>query len=200
MSRFEKSSTMLIRGVITTAILAIVAAIVIQWAESSREKLPVLGDVPYFKLNTSSGNEFTREDLNGRVHVFDFIFTRCQGVCPVMAKAFGEMYRLYEGSDKVRLVSVTVDPDYDSQEILQQYASAQGVTDGRWLFGRGALVDVAALIEKGFMLDAGSLPEGHPSKLILVDSEGKIRGYYSSDSDSDLELLKQHIRQLARAL
>lgn len=195
-----KKSSMLIWIIPLLTLLAAIAAFVIDTAEKSRSQLPILGDVPGFSLVASDGKTFSRPDLDGRLHIVNFMFTRCQGVCPTMSANIQKMYELYRGSDKVRFLSVTVDPDYDSLEVLQRYAARFGVNDDRWIFARGALVDVAALIEHGFMLDASDLPSSHPAFLILVDQFGKIRGYYSYNDENDLGVLGQNIRQLARAM
>ena len=196
----SKNSPFLLWGVPLVALLAVIAAIVVNSAERSRSQLPELGDVPNFVLVASNGEKIGRPDLNGRIHVVNFMFTRCQGVCPVMSANIRKMYDLYRGSDKVHFLSITVDPDYDSLEVLQRYAKEYGVSDDRWTFARGALVDVAALIEHGFMLDASELPSNHPSRLVLVDDRGQIRGYYSYNDDDDLERLRENIRTLARAM
>lgn len=181
-------------------VLAVLAAFVVNSAEQSRSRLPILGEVPSFRITTSTGGEFTRSNLNGRLHVVNFMFTRCQGVCPTMSANIRKMYDLYRGSDKVRFLSVTVDPDNDSLEVLQRYATEFGVNDDRWLFARGPLVDVAALIEHGFMLDASNLPSNHPSYLILVDQTSQIRGLYSYNDEDELAKLRDDIRNLARAM
>ncbi len=192
--------TLLIWGVPLVVLLAVIAAFVVNSAEQSRSRLPVLSEVPAFRLTSSAGTEISRADLNGRLHVVNFMFTRCQGVCPTMSTNIRKMYDLYRGSDKVRFLSVTVDPDYDSLAVLQRYAADFGVNDERWQFARGPLVDVASLIEHGFMLDASDLPSNHPSYLILVDESGQIRGYYSYNDEDELTKLREDIRHLARAM
>ena len=67
--------------------------------------------------------------------------------------------------------------------------------DDRWLFLRGELDEVQTLTEKGFKL-AGDLPNLHSTKLILVDRQGNIRGYYDSYDDDSLNLLTTHVRAL----
>lgn len=182
------------------ALMAIAAAVIINWAETSRAQLPVLGEVPRFSLTERSGRPVTQDNLKGHLTVVDFIFTSCRSICPTMTANMSELYRLYKSSDKVHFLSISVDPDRDSLEVLQRYANDHGVTDDRWLFARGALVDVAYLMEKGFMLSAEDLPGGHPSQLILVDDKGQIRGYFTNEDPSGLNALKMQIRELARAL
>jgi protein SCO1 len=182
------------------ALLAIAAAVIINWAETSRAQLPVLGEVPRFTLTESSGKPVTKDNLKGHLTVVDFIFTTCRGICPVMTGNMSELYQLYRSSDKVHFLSISVDPDRDSLAVLRRYANDFGVTDDRWLFARGALVDVAYLMEKGFMLSAEDLPGGHPSQFILVDDKAQIRGYYTNEDPSGLNALKTQIRELARAM
>jgi protein SCO1 len=182
------------------ALFAIAAAVIINWAESSRAQVPVLGEVPRFSLTERSGKPVTQDNLKGHLTVVDFIFTNCRSICPTMTGNMSELYQLYNASDKVHFLSISVDPDRDSLEVLQRYANEHGVTDDRWLFARGALVDVAHLMEKGFMLAADELPSGHPSQFILVDEKGQIRGYYSNEDETGLPRIKMHIQELARAL
>jgi len=77
--------------VITTAMLAILFAvlvtIVIFKADSSQEKLPVLGNITGFELTERRGSSFTKSDLLGKINVVNFFFTSCQGPCPIMADA-----------------------------------------------------------------------------------------------------------------
>jgi protein SCO1/2 len=162
--------------------------------------MPALGEVPRFSLTERNGKPVTKDDLTGHLTVVDFIFTTCRGICPTMTANMSELYQLYKSSDKVHFLSISVDPDRDSLEVLLRYANDHGVTDNRWLFARGALVDVAYLMEKGFMLSAEDLPGGHPSQFILVDNKAQIRGYYTNEDPSGLDALKTQIRELARAM
>ncbi len=182
------------------ALLAVISAIVINWAESSRSEIPVIAVLPHFALIERDGDAVTRDSLNGRIHIVNFMFTRCPGICPRMTNTIGELYELYRPSDKVRFLSISVDPDYDTPDILKRYADSVGVDDHRWSFARGPISEVQTLIEKGFLLDASELPAGHPARLVLVDQFGQIRGYYSYDDESQLQLLRQHVRQLAREM
>lgn len=188
-------------GMAALVILALGAGIIISKAGRSLQALPVLGDVPAFEFIERSGRPFGSEDLRGRISVVCFFFTTCPGICPVMAARYSEMYGLYEGSDNVRLVSITVDPVRDSLPVLRQYAADHGVSDDRWVFLWEP--DIAAVIdlsERGFMLAADGLPYGHSGKFALVDSKGQIRGYYGYDDEDAQKQLRLHIRALVRAL
>ena len=129
------------RSIIITAFAAIVlftlaAMFVLKEANRSRASIEVYGQVPAFEFTERSGTPFGLKNLEGSLNVVDFIFTKCPGACPVMSGEMLKLYKLYEGSDKVRFVSISVDPDTDTLPVLTEYAESFGVTDDRWVFLR----------------------------------------------------------------
>ena len=181
-------------------VIALAGAYVIQSANKERLVLPVLGDVPQFTFTERSGEPFGTKDFYGKISVVDFIFTSCPGVCPIMADRMQHLYDVYKNDPEVQFVSISVDPETDSLPVLRQYAIDHGVTDNRWLFLRGPIEQVLQVSEQGFKLPMGTLPAGHSSRFVLVDSKGQIRGYYSSDDDQSQLLLEHHIRALLGAM
>jgi protein SCO1/2 len=109
------------------------------------------GDVlPAFSLIDESGRAFTGADLRGRRTAVTFVFTRCPvpDFCPRMVKQFQAIQRALaedRGLDDVRLLSVTLDPGFDTPPILAAYAKAMGADPARWRFVTGDAADVAAL-------------------------------------------------------
>ncbi len=197
-----KSETKFLKIMIWTAavffVLAVAALLVLNKARQSRAEVPVLGILPNFIFTERDGQPFGLADMKGKINVVDFIFTHCKGPCPVMAGKMSGFYKLYAGSDKVQFISISVDPQNDSLPVLREYAARQGVTDKRWVFLRAPLDSVVNLSENGFMIAADDLPGGHSTKFVLVDGQGRIRGYYDGLDDASLEILKTHIRELAR--
>lgn len=180
-------------------IILVIAMNVIQKAQESQADLPKLYPVPQFNFVERSGQPFGLDQMKGKINVVDFIFTRCGGPCPMMAKSMGELYSAFARENKVQLVSITCDPDYDSLQVLQKYADELGIQDQRWVFVRGEKVEMQKLYEQGFKL-AGELPYDHSTKLILVDDQGWIRGYYDYDDPIAMDLLKKHIAALVKQL
>lgn len=187
-------------GIIFAFLLALGAALVISAARYSRANLPILGSAPDFTLTERSGEPFSSADMRGTLWLVDFIFTHCQAACPIMSGHMAELYKLYGHSEKIRFTSISVDPERDTIAVLEDYADKQGVTDSRWLFVRGEIDYIIKICEQGFMLPAENLPMGHSTKFILVDQMGQIRGYYDALDDSEMDLLKTHIRELARMM
>ena len=187
----------LVYGIIAIFALAVLALVVIESANQSRTDLPDYGLIPNFQFKERSGVSYGRQEMIGKINIVNFFFTSCKGPCPYMNSQVANLYRKYATSNDVQFVSISVDPEHDSLSVLQKYAKDFGVTDNRWLFLRGPLDEVENLSEKGFML-GGELPDLHSTKLILVDTRGHIRGYYSSYDDNSLELLTIHVRELLK--
>jgi len=161
--------------------------------------LPMLYDLPEFSFTPSSGNSFGRAELRDKVTVVDFIFTRCKGVCPVMAASMTDLYRRFDSEQQVQFISITVDPAHDTLQVLQQYASDIGVHDSRWQFLWAPLEKIVDLSENGFKLSAENLPGGHSSRFVLVDKSANIRGYYDGLEGDEMDKLNAGIRQLLRS-
>ena len=178
-------------------LFAAAALLIIHRADTSRAVGPKYAAVPEFFFVNQHNEPFAVSALKGKVSVVDFFFTSCPSMCPAMNAKMRELYNYYTGFDGLQFVSISVDPERDTVPVLRTYAERFGVTDRRWHFIRGTVDEVTSLCEDGFSL-GGEFPVAHSQKFVLVDAEGTIRGYYSSTDDASLELLKLHIRDLAR--
>jgi protein SCO1/2 len=189
---------------VVTAVVAVIGLImmsmsVIQLANAPEAKLlePYL-TLLEFELTDQFGKPFTRENLKGKLTVAEFIFTRCPSACPVMSRRTAELYELYKNAPNVQFISITVDPDYDTEEVLQRYATMHGVTDSRWKFLRHPnLQTIATLCEKGFYMAAEKLPGGHATKLVVIDANGMIRAYFDYNDVNLIGSMKLALRRLA---
>jgi protein SCO1 len=104
----------------------------------------------------------------------------------------------------VRFVSFTVDPEFDTPEILQTYAESFGVPD-RWLFLTGEPKELYRLTLQGFKLALDPAPPPgvseepilHSTRFVLVDGEGRVRGYYGAFDEEEMERLRGDLVGLA---
>ncbi|MDP7639925.1 MAG: SCO family protein [Candidatus Hydrogenedentes bacterium] len=151
--------------------------------------LPDLGKAPEFSLTDSGGVAFDSKRLDGQIYVIDFIFTNCSGICPILSNHMAGLHRAYSGRGGVEFVSITVDPERDTPEVLTEYAERFGADTGRWHFLTGALPYIHDVAVTGFKVGSMDDPLIHSERLILVGREGVIRGYYDgTEADSVLEL------------
>ena len=173
------------------------ASWVIQKANSSYE-IPILKPVPVFSFINQDGVPFTEKDLNEKITVLNFIFTSCPGPCPIMTQNMTGLYQDFEQVEGVQFVSITVDPDVDTQGILKQYAKINGVKDDRWQFLTSSIEAIKDLKKNGFMLYAEELPRGHAIKFVLIDQNGQIRKYFDGTEEASMAVLRKDITNLVK--
>lgn len=150
------------------------------WQASLRrdvEQLPVIRAVPEFSLTDQNGQTVTNADLRGKIWIADFIFTRCKGPCPLMTARMLEMQRALTKTPEVKLVSVTVDPEYDTPEVLKAYAEANHADPERWKFLTGDKAVIEKLVTEGFMqhLAEENGEPVHGTMFLIVDGNGMVR-------------------------
>ena len=150
------------------------------WQASVRrdvEQLPVIRAVPQFALTDQNGQTVTTADLRGKIWIADFIFTRCAGPCPLMTARMLEMQKALVKTPEVKLVSVTVDPEYDTPEVLKAYAEANFADPERWKFLTGDKAVIEKLVTEGFMqhLSEESGEPVHGTMFLIVDGNGMVR-------------------------
>lgn len=136
--------------------------------------------LPRFALWDQNGDLFLSESLRGNYVIMNFVFTRCtvQTMCPASTSRMVELARQLRemGEEKVKLISITLDPDYDTPGIWTAYAEDRGIdTSIHYLLGGPA--EVVNSLKK----QMGVLAEPDPEQIIkhtmstaLIDPTGKI--------------------------
>ncbi|HET7854438.1 MAG TPA: SCO family protein [Candidatus Methylomirabilis sp.] len=193
------------------------------WLSGKRpgEALDVFGSVPDFSLIERSGRKVNREDLLGKVSITNFIFTHCLDTCPLQSAEMAKLQADFLEEKDLRLVSITVDPERDTPEVLSRYAKRYGADPERWLFLTGEKKTIYRLALEGFRLNVADPAEGvkswllgpapllahheetgtqfiHSSRFVLVDRRARIRGYYHSNEHESLQRLRRDARVLLR--
>jgi protein SCO1/2 len=158
-------------------VVALIAGWPIAWGVLTPlpPRLPVLGTVPAFELTAQDGSPFGSKDLAGRVWLASFMFTRCQTGCPDttlrMARIQGRTRNL---EPAFHLVSFSVDPAFDDPARLAAYARAHRASPRMWTFLTGPVDALRDAISRG-------------RHLVLVDSQGRLRGYYDPEDAGSVE-------------
>lgn len=107
--------------------------------------------LPDFEFDSAEGDRVSRDSLKGAPWVASFVFTRCMSTCPQISLAVKQLHdRLAESRPDVRFVSFTVDPNYDTPDVLQQYAEVYSADPERWRFLTGEESKIHELILTGF--------------------------------------------------
>jgi cytochrome oxidase Cu insertion factor (SCO1/SenC/PrrC family) len=195
--------------VVLTGLLAVPAlgvlltALASGWTSKNRiTRLPMLGTVPEFALVESGGQPLRSAELQGKIWIASFIFTRCAGTCPIMTSRMARLQERLPVRDDVRLVSVSVDPDHDTPSALAKYATQFHADRNHWLFLTGDKKEIRRLATDVFHLameDFGGTTEEpilHSTKAVLVDRNAAIRGYYDSTDVAAMEKLARDVEKL----
>lgn len=156
---------------------------------------------PDFELTDQYGRPFSSDQMRGNITVTDFFFTRCGTICPKISSELTRVQGVFEENKDVLLVSMTIDPKYDSAEILSTYAEEYGAEKDKWFFLTGDKQKIYDLAIKGFKLPVADASEYNPDvkdidetfihseKLLLIDKEGYVRGIYDGTNKEDVDRL-----------
>ncbi len=154
-----------------------------------------------FTLTERTGQPITLADLKGKVWVADFFYSACPGPCPMLSSRLSDLQKALGDDDRIRLVSISTDPEKDTPEILRQYAEKFQATE-RWLFLTGSKAAIKSVAFDNFKLPFEVQPPGspepviHSTRLILIDQTGTVRGLYEGIGDTDPAHLIRDIRRL----
>lgn len=176
-------------------------------------KLVKIGPAPKFELTDQNQKKITNEDYKGKVYVLEFFFSTCPSICPVMNKNMLAIQNQFFGNPNFGIVSITIDPEHDTVEVLKTHAEALGVKSSNWHFLTGDKKYIYDLANKGFNLYAGenSKVNGgfeHSGLFALIDKNGNIRCrkddygnpilYYDGLEKSGVKAIQQDIAILLR--
>jgi len=159
--------------------------------------------IPAFEFINQDSLPYSSKALQGRVHVADFFFTSCPGICPVMT---GQMQRLQEMTKdypNFQIVSFSVDPERDTPSKLKEYAKNHRADLKRWVFLTGPMDSIYKVGIKGYYLGMqkdSTEPGGylHSGRFVLVDKKGLIRGYYDGTNVNDINHLAEDLKVLLK--
>ena len=106
---------------------------------SQEPPLPTIASAPEFTLTTQDGSQVALTDLRGKVVAVTFIYTLCTNTCPVLTPmmSFVQDQLGADFGTKIAFVSITVDPERDTPQVLKEYAQAFGANLGGWFFLTG---------------------------------------------------------------
>jgi protein SCO1/2 len=210
------------------AIVLLLFAIPLYFSFSSPQpKLPpVLGQISNFSLVNQEGRAVSYEtDFKGSVLLVNFIFTSCPDVCPLLTKQMEKVQnRLITAAPYIRLISISVDPETDTPQVLKDYGLKFGARFKSWSFLTGDLMEIYNTVVNGFKvamehpgLDSKAKVEfvrdpktlksdditydllniTHGEHFVLVDQAGQIRAYMKGNNDQEINKIIHTLGLLA---
>ncbi|PIP93007.1 MAG: photosynthetic protein synthase I [Bdellovibrio sp. CG12_big_fil_rev_8_21_14_0_65_39_13] len=163
-------------------------------------ELPKYFQLKEYSLINEFNQPFGSKNLKGKAYLATFAFTSCPTTCPGLMEKMQVVQKRLKGlGTKVGMVTYSVDPANDTPQVLHKYARSLHANPYVWNFVTGDKKDLEALLIDGFKVPMGDREEVtkklddekislfdivHTEKVVLVDAEGFIRGYYSVDKQS----------------
>lgn len=165
----------------------------------------VYHQVPYWSFVNQDCTIVSQKDYDGKIYIVDFIFTTCPGICPIMTTQMSLLqYKLDKpGLNQIPFISYSVNPDFDSPEVLKEYGKEHDADFSRWTFLTGEKQKIYELGVYGYLVSTqeDALAEGgflHSEKFILMDWDHHIRGYYNGTDVNEIIQMTDDIRILLK--
>lgn len=164
----------------------------------------VTHQVGAFAMTDQRGNKITDADIDGKIHVANFIFTRCGSICPVMTKHMKLVQDIFKNNNEVVMLSYSVTPWIDSVPRLKKYADNNDITAKNWHLLTGSKSDIYTLARQSYFAeeDLGFSKDSadflHTEHILLVDKSKRIRGIYNGTLQLDIEQLIKDINILTK--
>ena len=149
------------------------------------DHLPKIDD---FELTERAGVPWSTADVDGKVWIASFFFSRCPSICRRQNEAIERLQTRLQDRD-VTFVSITCDPAYDTPQILSQYAARFSADPDRWKFLTGALDRIVDVGQRNFRISVG--PETHATSLMVIDRWGRFRDRIDWEQSQELDRLEQ---------
>jgi protein SCO1/2 len=136
--------------------------------------------VPSFSFTNQNGELITNKDYEGKVYIVEFFFTTCPTICPIMNYNLVEIQNSFNEFDNLGFASFTINPLYDTVEVLSDYANQFGITNKNWNLLTGDKEEIYKLANDGFNLYTAQEESAaggfeHSGNFALIDQEGYIR-------------------------
>ncbi len=163
----------------------------------------VYHSIPDFSFVNQDGDTLTQEDVAGKIYVADFFFSTCPTICPLMKTQMLRIHEKYKGNDSLMILSHSINPRYDTSEVLKLYKEKLGVTSPQWQFLTGTQTDVYKLAQNSYLTsaleDSSAVEEGgfiHSGAFVLIDKDRHIRAIYDGTKEKEVDKLMADIDRL----
>lgn len=195
--------------------LIVISIILLSSCQVRETKLPIYGErevvgtdtvyhtIAPFAFVDQDSAWVTNETFKDKIYVTDFFFTTCRTICPIMKT---QMLRVYEATAEmpdVKILSHTIDPEYDTVALLHDFAKRLGVESNRWHFVTGVKDSIYKIAQTSYFATAmedKTEPDGfiHSGAFLLIDKKQRIRGKYDGTKEEDVNRLIIDIKRLRR--
>ncbi|MGL2962956.1 SCO family protein [Flavobacterium sp. RSB2_4_14] len=179
--------------------------------KNSETGLRLIGPAPSFELINQDKVKISNETYKGKVYVVEFFFSTCPSICPIMNKNMVDIQNIFFGNPNFGIASISINPEFDTSEVLKEHANKIGVKSSNWHMLTGDKQYIFNIANKGFNLYAGENKNvnggfEHSGLFALIDKQGNIRCrndkfgnpilYYDGLEKSGVKAITEDIKKL----
>jgi protein SCO1/2 len=150
---------------------------------SSHQQLPKIAPAPDSMLTSQDGAPVTLTDFRGKVVAVTFIYTSCTSTCPVLTPmmSFVQDQLGRDFGRNIVFVSITVDPERDSPQVLKEYATSFGANLSGWSFLTGSPAAIRDVTRRYGVVASKNISGDvdHTFLTSIVDQHGILRVQYA---------------------
>ena len=175
-----------------------------EWIKKEDPNYNKIHKIAPFSLLNQLGDTITNQSLKNSIYVTNFFFTTCSGICPKMTNNLEKLQQKYKDNDKIKLLSLSVTPWIDSVAVLKQYGINHNINASKWYLLTGPKEAIYTLARKSFFaektlgLQKSNDEFLHTESMLLIDTQGRIRGIYNATQVVDLERISEDIEVLIK--
>jgi protein SCO1/2 len=170
-----------------------------------------LQEVPPFTFLNQQNTTITNDFYTGKVFVVEFFFSSCTTICPIMNKNMLQLQDVFSGEENFGIASFSIDPSYDTPDVLKAYATRYGANHPNWNFLTGDKTAIHRLSNEGFKLFAAEDEDeadgfSHSGLFALIDQSGTVRSrkdkhgnplfYYNGLEQEGIDMMIADIKKL----
>jgi protein SCO1/2 len=173
-----------------------------EWINKEDSGYAKIHSIPAFSFKDQEGVDITEANVEGKIYVANFFYTKCRGICPKMTTNMSLLQEAFKNDTMILLLSHTVTPELDSIAILKKYAILNKVDSKKWHLLTGGKNEIYALAKQQYFAgdSVGYYQTGneflHTENFILVDQKRRIRGVYNGTLLLEIDRIKEDIQTL----
>ncbi|MBT6745899.1 MAG: SCO family protein [Flavobacteriales bacterium] len=177
------------------------------------ESLPFIGEysivngdtvqhtIADFSFTNQFGETITQDSLFGDIIIADFFFSTCGGICPEMSKQMMVVQENFRDINDIKILSHTVNPEFDNVDVLRDYAEQYGAMKGKWHFVTGDKEQLYKMGVNSYLIPTQEdvlAPGGflHSEMFVLIDRQQHIRGFFDGTNSNQVRDLINAVKFL----
>ncbi|MEI7588414.1 MAG: SCO family protein [Chitinophagia bacterium] len=170
-----------------------------EWINKEDSQYSKIHRIPAFSFIDQDGKIITEKEVEGKIYIANFFYTKCRGICPKMTTNMSLLQAAFKNDSMIRLLSHSVTPEMDAVPVLKQYANIHQVDSKKWHLLTGDKNKIYALAKQQYFAgdSVGFYQSGneflHTENFILVDQHRRIRGVYNGTVSLEIDRIKEDI-------